>query len=47
MPKHICPMCNAPVVQTAERLAVCSSCETSVHTRKNVTLILPRPLVRA
>lgn len=47
MPKHICPMCSAPTVQTAERLAVCSSCETSVRSLKNVTLILPRPLVRA
>ena len=47
MPKHICPMCSAPVVQTAERLAVCSYCETSVRSLKNVTLITPRPVVHA
>ncbi len=46
MPKHLCPMCNAPTVQTTERLAVCSYCETSVRSLKYVTLIQPRPVVR-
>lgn len=47
MPKHVCPLCSSPVVQTAERLAVCSHCETSVRSLKHVTLIQPRHVVRA
>jgi hypothetical protein len=47
MPKHLCPLCSAPTVQTAERVAVCSYCETSVRTLKHVTIIQPRPMAHA
>lgn len=47
MHKSICPICSAMTLQTAEGVHVCSSCETSVRSLKHVTIIQPRPLVRA
>lgn len=48
MPQHYCPMCGSRSLQvTSKGHAVCLSCEASVSSMNSVTLIRPRPTVKA